>query len=212
LGGLLRLADPQSRWGRTDTEASVMRYSKRDKIAAAKSILLTKTHRSKLPELFGHAEGCELVVGLAIDEMEKAVRKIEEGREVRSGRTKADLKKLSAGLKRANHALNRLPSRVRTTFDGAELEKFIRRADRWASVQSSPPYRVGVRQRVAVAWAEFLLLLYEHKTTASRQGKHHKLAAILFGNPDADLYNVLVGTWAPITKTRALPNNSKPRV
>jgi hypothetical protein len=61
----------------------------------------------------------------------------------------------------------------------------------------APSNRNSFAQTHAVTWAAELLLQYGHRPSKTRGGKWAKLAAILAGTPDADLFNALTAHRGP---------------
>ena len=130
------------------------------------------------------------------EEVEECLRDIEEcesfdtlsGYEfehahIRSPGTKRELKKAIKHLRISHDVLAKLPPRVRRSF--VDINKQIRRARLWASLQRGRPIHTGFKQSLAVVSAAMLFETTLQKVGATRKGRWHRLAAILYGDKPA---------------------------
>lgn len=101
---------------------------------------------------------------------------------VRSAETSRQLQRAISHLQSAQRVIAKLPLRVRGSFD---LKKQIRRGKLWTSIARGPAHRVPSREREAVFYAACLIEMSEQRAGATRGGRWHKLAAILYGDPAA---------------------------
>lgn len=71
-----------------------------------------------------------------------------------------------------------------------ELDKHIEACD---LILKRPSNRKADKQRLAAAAAQDLLMTHGGKLTASRRGQWGKLTAILYGDPDANMFQYIRG-------------------
>jgi hypothetical protein len=157
--------------------------TKSKQIAAALSVLLDAHPHGNNPRT--RAWGKHIIEHFLGAMEEQSDVEIEHLR-IRSAETKQQLTKAISHLQSAQKVIATLPLRVRNSFD---IEKQIRHARLWASVAHRPAHRVASKQRVAVDYAAMLFDLTEQRVGATRNGRWHKLSAILYGDPKADLFN-----------------------
>jgi hypothetical protein len=77
-------------------------------------------------------------------------------------------------------------------MNAPNLDNHIAAYEEWLSVKPDPPRKSAARQSAAVKEARTLVLKYckrEQDHTATRGNAWYKLAAILFGDDQHDLYN-----------------------
>jgi hypothetical protein len=141
----------------------------------------------------------EAMVRDALRDISSTSSSAAEKDEIAAAKTKQSLKVLTGALRRAHTATASLPSTIQSSLIG-EIEKLIARCDRWSTLHSRPPHRSAHRQRAAVEWAEFLITVTdEYDASRTRGGQWHRLASILYGDPDYDLYRHMLkyknGRW-----------------
>jgi hypothetical protein len=141
-------------------------------------------------------------VNLAEAEVTKSVRE-------RSATTKKALEDLEASLGQASYRVNDLPEHMRPPFQAvaemrktaANLLKVFPPTQAEMNGERRRGYRIAPRQKAAVGMAEFLLVICGAPLKKTRDGKWHRLAAILYGNEKIDLFS-------HIQKTETSPNLS----